>query len=98
MCTSCSHNEQFSYCMYAHVVVAVCRVQCVDSHVQKGDLDKTAPRNVSVTTTASVCHLLDSVSAALDTQENGKSNFYNVPYSIQQCVELKLDFKALEAF
>lgn len=43
------------------------------SHVQRGDLDKTVPRNVSVTTMASVCHSLDSVSAALDTQENGAS-------------------------
>lgn len=41
------------------------------SHVQKGDLEKTVPRNVSVTTMAFVCHLLDSASVALDTQENG---------------------------
>lgn len=43
------------------------------SHVQRGDLDRTVPRSVSVTTMASVCHPLESVSAALDTQENGAS-------------------------
>lgn len=53
-------------------VVAGCRAQCVASHVQREDLDQTVLRNVSVTTTASVSHPLDSVSAALDTQENGK--------------------------
>lgn len=47
------------------------------SHVQKGDLEKTVPRNVSVTTMAFVCHLLDSASVALDTQENGKRDLYN---------------------
>lgn len=47
------------------------------SHVQKGDLEKTVPRNVSVTTVAFVCHLLDSASVALDTQENGKRDLYN---------------------
>lgn len=34
-------------------------------------MDRIVPRNVNVTTMASVCHPLDSVSAALDTQENG---------------------------
>lgn len=34
-------------------------------------MEKTVPRNVSVTTMAFVCHLLDSASVALDTQENG---------------------------
>lgn len=45
------------------------------SHAQRGDLDKTVPRSASVTTTASVCRPLESVSAALDSQESGKSNF-----------------------
>ncbi|KAI3361809.1 hypothetical protein L3Q82_001966 [Scortum barcoo] len=35
-------------------------VQCVASHVQRGDLDRTVPRNVNVTTMASVCRPLDS--------------------------------------
>lgn len=57
------------------VVVAEHRAQCVVSHVQREDLDQTVLRNVSVTTTASVSHPLDSVCAALDTQENGKRTF-----------------------
>lgn len=69
--------------MYAPFVVSMCRVQCVASHVQRGDLDKTVPRSVSVTTMASVCCPLESVSAALDTQENGKSNFFSIPSNIQ---------------
>lgn len=35
------------------------------------DLGKTVPKNVSVTIMVSVCRPLDSVSAALDTQETG---------------------------
>ena len=69
--------------MSVPVVAAVCRVQCAASHVQRGDLDRTAPRNVSVTTTAFVCCPLDSVFAPLDTQENGKSNFYSIVASLQ---------------
>lgn len=75
-------------------VIAMFRVQCVASHVQRGDLAKIVPRNVSVTTAAFVCPPLDSVSAALDTQENGKNNF-KVPCNIQQFVGFKLAFRAL---
>lgn len=46
-------------------------VQCVVNPVQKDDSDRTVPRNVSVTITASVFHLLDNVSAAPVTLENG---------------------------
>lgn len=67
--------EYLQDCMYFPFVVCVCRVQCVASHAQRGDLDKTVPRSVSVTTTASVCRPLESVSAALDSLESGKSNF-----------------------
>lgn len=75
-------------CMYVPVVIAMCRVQCAASHVQRGDLDKTVPRNVSVTTMAFVYCLMDSVSAPPDTQENGKSYFYSGPVSITaSCVQ-----------
>lgn len=58
-------------------LAAVCRGQCAASLVQKGGLDRTAPRNVSVTTTASVSCPLDSVSAPLDTREKGQSFFHS---------------------
>lgn len=62
--------------MYAPFVVSLYRVQCVVSHVRKADMDKTVQRSVSVTTTAFVCRPPESACAALDTQENGKSNFF----------------------
>lgn len=70
-----SKSSLATVCMLC-VVVSVCRVQCVASHVQKGDLDRTVHRSVSVTTMASVYHPLDSVCAALDTQENGERYLY----------------------
>lgn len=59
------------------------------SHAQRGDLDKTAPRNVSVTTMAFVCRPVDNVSAALGTQESGKRSLCLL-YCKQQFVGIKI--------
>lgn len=53
--------------MYAPFVISLYRVQCVVSHVQKANMDKTVQRSVSVTTTAFVCRPPESACVALDT-------------------------------